>query len=100
MRDEAPSVDTSGTSAAARPVRSSGIATRGPWRQPVVWLGVLILLSSLVGCALTIWLATRYPDVPVAERVDAILRMPTHRADAPMAAPTAEPAPPARSVPP
>lgn len=107
MRHAAPSLDAGGLPA-GRPVRSSGNAGGGPWRQPVVWLGVAILLSSLVGCALMIWLATRYPDVPMTGGVDAILRMPTQRGDAPTdapsaapsAAPVAIPASPTRSAPP
>ena len=35
-------------------------------RQPVVWVGALILLASILGCVVTIVLAMRHGDVPVA----------------------------------
>lgn len=39
----------------------------GKWfRQPVLWLGALIFAASLAGCIVTIVLAWRYADVPIA----------------------------------
>jgi len=39
----------------------------GKWfRQPVLWLGALILAASVIGCIATIVLAWRLADVPVA----------------------------------
>jgi hypothetical protein len=32
------------------------------WRQPVVWLGMLIFVTSLVGCLTMIVLASRHDD--------------------------------------
>ena len=38
----------------------------GAWsRQPVVWLGALILAASIVGCVVMIVLALRFPDPPI-----------------------------------
>ena len=34
--------------------------------KPVLWLGALIFLASLIGCIVTIVLASRHADVPVA----------------------------------
>ena len=35
------------------------------FRQPIVWLGALILAASIAGCVALIVLAWRFPDVPV-----------------------------------
>ena len=44
----------------------------GKWfRQPVLWLGVLIFAVSLACCIATIVLAWRYADVPIAVERDA-----------------------------
>ena len=32
------------------------------WRQPVVWLGAAIFLASLIGCIVTIVLASHHDD--------------------------------------
>ena len=43
-------------------------AVRDPdawFRQPVLWLGVAIFVASLMGCIVTIVIATRNADVPV-----------------------------------
>lgn len=38
----------------------------GAWsRQPVVWLGALILGATIVGCVVTIVIALRFADPPV-----------------------------------
>jgi hypothetical protein len=42
-------------------------ATHDPdawFRQPVLWLGIAILVASLLGCIATIVIATRNADVP------------------------------------
>jgi hypothetical protein len=41
------------------------------FQQPVLWLGTLIFLASLVGCIATIVLAWRHADAPVAVERDA-----------------------------
>jgi len=55
-------------------------ATRGgaKWfRQPVVWLGALIFLASLVGCIATIVLAWRHADAPVETAGGSVMKVPT-----------------------
>lgn len=60
-------------------------------RQPVVWLGALILAASLGGCLLLIALATTHADIPVATGRD-VMAMPLARgADRPAAAERARP---------
>ena len=39
--------------------------------KPVLWLGALIFLASLLGCIATIVLAWRYADVPIVMEHDA-----------------------------
>ena len=54
-------------------------AAQGPWRQPVVWLGVGILLASLAGCALMIVLAMRHPDQSLPADGGYIMKLPVTR---------------------
>jgi len=52
----------------------------GAWsRQPVVWLGALILAASIVGCVVTIVLALRFPDPPVETRGGQAMTLPLQR---------------------
>lgn len=51
----------------------------GPWRQPVVWLGVAIFLASLAGCVLMIVLALSNPDQAPPAGGDYIMKMPVNR---------------------
>ena len=51
----------------------------GPWRQPVVWLGVAVMLASFAGCLFMILLALRQPDEPPPAGVDHIMKMPVER---------------------
>ena len=62
---------------------------KGPWRQPVVWVGAGILSASLIGCVLMITLALRQSDgrVPPQAGTPPILRMPVERTPAAGAAP-------------
>lgn len=73
-------VPVAATAAEPRSVRASPASREGdrrepggsPWRQPVVWLGILVFLASIAGCIVTIVLALRVaePSDPVpAERV-------------------------------
>jgi hypothetical protein len=56
-------------------------------RQPVVWLGALILAASIVGCVVTIMLALRFPDPPVDVVGDKAMSVPLrHSADSAPAA--------------
>ena len=52
----------------------------GHWYgQPVVWLGVAILLASLAGCVWMIVLGARYADVPIeGVHPHTVLDMPVH----------------------
>jgi len=56
----------------------------GAWlRQPVVWLGALILAATMVGCMAMIVLAWRYPDPPVHHDGGKAMNVPLrHSADA------------------
>ncbi len=45
-------------------------------RQPLFWLGALILAASLAGCLWMIVLASRHPDPPLDTPGGQILRMP------------------------
>jgi quinol-cytochrome oxidoreductase complex cytochrome b subunit len=56
---------------------------RAWFRQPVVWLGGLILVASLGACVVTILLAFRYGDTPVATSGSNVLRVPLGNAVAP-----------------
>lgn len=58
------------------------------YRQPVLWLGGLILLASLAGCVLMIVLGTRYADPPLDSVGDQIMKMPLSREE-----PAASPSP-------
>jgi len=61
----------------------------GAWfRQPVVWLGALILAASILGCVVTIVLALRFPDAPVDTHGGHAMNVPLER--------SANAAPPAR----
>ena len=56
----------------------------GAWfRQPVVWLGALIFLVSLLACIAMIVLASRHADVPVETVGPKVMKVPTgHQAGA------------------
>lgn len=49
-------------------------------RQPVVWLGVLILALSLAGCVLLIVLAVRHADAPIPSVGGNVMKIPLARA--------------------
>jgi hypothetical protein len=52
----------------------------GKWfRQPVVWLGALIFVASLIGCIVTIVLAARDADAPVATTGATVMKVPSSR---------------------
>ena len=54
------------------------------WRQPVVWLGLLIFLASLAGCLTMIVLASRHEDPLIDTDVGNLMKVPLsrHPADA------------------
>ena len=47
------------------------------FRQPVLWLGALIFLVSLVACLVTIVLAWRHADAPVETVGPRVMKVPT-----------------------
>ena len=53
------------------------------WRQPVVWLGAGIFLASLIGCILTIVLASRHDDPALGQGVQYLMKVPLERVPAP-----------------
>ncbi len=54
----------------------------GNWfRQPVVWLGAAVLVVTIAGCVLTIVLAARYADTPVATGSGSVLKVPLRHSD-------------------
>jgi hypothetical protein len=65
----------------------------GPWGQPVVWLGILVFLASLAGCALMIVLAMGQPDSSPVRGGDYIMKVPVSRMPV-----DAGPAPPAPAL--
>ena len=73
-RDELPGRQAPGVSAAPRTA----------WRQPVVWLGVVIFLASLIGCILTIVLASRHDDPALGHGVEYLMKVPLERVPAPV----------------
>lgn len=71
------------------PARSSS----GAWyRQPVLWLGIVLTAASLAGAVLLIVLGARYADEPVPTAGGEVFKVPRARpAEAPK--PTPESAP-------
>ncbi len=57
-------------------------ASRTAWRQPVVWLGAFIFLASLIGCILTIVLASRHDDPALGQGVEYLMKVPLDRVPA------------------
>ena len=49
---------------------------RAWFRQPVVWLGAVILVASVVGCVATIVLAWRHADTPVETTGGNVMKVP------------------------
>lgn len=58
-------------------------AAGGRWyRQPILWLGIAILLASLAGCIGMIVLGAKYAEEPLPVEGERLLKMPaTHSAD-------------------
>ncbi len=46
------------------------------FRQPIAWLGAAILATTLAGCIVTLVLALRHADTPVATHSDTLLKVP------------------------
>jgi hypothetical protein len=49
---------------------------RAWFRQPVVWLGAVILVASVIGCVATIVLAWRHADTPVETTGGNVMKVP------------------------
>ena len=50
------------------------------FRQPVVWLGALILAATIAACFATIVLAWLHPDDPLPTRTTEVMRVPLEHA--------------------
>lgn len=60
--------------------QGDGRGRAGAWRQPVVWLALLIFVATLAGCMAMILLAVRLTDpadAPIAGQT--IMKMPVER---------------------
>lgn len=67
-------------------------SSRSCWyRQPVVWLGVLIFLASLGGCVWMIVLGSLHADEPVSTGIEQIMKMPLDRKSDPASPATPQP---------
>ncbi|MEO7063191.1 MAG: hypothetical protein ABI082_05365 [Dokdonella sp.] len=56
----------------------------GDWyRQPVVWLGLLLFAASLAGCVWMIVLGARHADTPVPTAGGEVFRVPLAHPKAP-----------------
>lgn len=63
--------------AKANPPAPIDRARAGDWyRQPVLWLGVLLFAGSLAGCVWMIVLGVRHADPPVATAGGEVFRIP------------------------
>jgi hypothetical protein len=64
------------------PVETAPAAADAWYRQPVLWLGLVIFAASLAGCIWTIVLGSRHADLPLemSERPHTLLDMPMHPA--------------------
>ncbi len=62
------------------------VARSGTWyRQPVLWLGALIFVASLVGCVWMIVLGAHHADEPLSDTGATILGMPLRDGSTPAA---------------
>lgn len=65
------------------PVETSAAPGAGWYRQPVLWLGLAILVASLAGCVWMIVLGQRYADIPLeGVHPHTLLDMPMHEGHA------------------
>jgi hypothetical protein len=63
-----------------RPPPHTDIAAAGVWyRQPVLWLGMLLFAASLAGCILMIVLGARHRDEPLPTAGGEVAHMPVAR---------------------
>lgn len=60
----------------------------GAWyRQPIVWLGIVLLAASLAGCVWMIVLGSRFADEPMPVGADKAFKVPLSRPAAPAPTP-------------
>ncbi len=74
-----PNPDVAHTGACASTERTAGSSDKW-YRQPVLWLGMLIFVASLAGCIWMIVLGARHADESVSDTDTTILGMPIHGA--------------------
>lgn len=56
------------------------LAADGSWyRQPVLWLAIVLLLAVIAGCVSMIVLGARHADEPVPVAGDPVFKVPTAR---------------------
>jgi hypothetical protein len=63
----------------ARANAASGTAGAAWYRQPVAWLGILLLAASLAGCVAMIVLGVRHADEPVPTVGGQVFKVPAAR---------------------
>lgn len=75
----------------AGPARGESAAGRGPaagrgragwYRSTILWLGIALFVASIAGCFLTVAIALRHADMPLAVGGEQLLSVPAAPADA------------------
>ncbi len=61
------------------------------YRQPVVWLGMLVFVASIAGCVWIISVGTRYADTPVETSRSNVFGVPATPHHVPKPTPTVQP---------
>jgi hypothetical protein len=60
---------------------SAGVQGGRWYQQPVLWLGIVLLLASLAGCISMIVIGAQYEDEPVLVEGERLLKMPAAHPD-------------------
>lgn len=68
-------------------MRMQSPAPKAWYRQPVLWLGALVLFGSLLGCAILIVAGARYADPALPDTGHAVFKVPVAHPAAPPPAP-------------
>lgn len=68
---------------AKRPPHTENVAAGVWYRQPVLWLGMLLFAASLAGCVLMIVLGARHADESLPTAGGEVAHMPLARPSAP-----------------
>ena len=59
----------------------SGADPSAAWyRQPIVWLGAVIMAATIAACIATITLAWLHPDEPLPTRTTEVMKVPVKHA--------------------